>query len=198
MILLCIPISTSSTILFPFLFSMKRQSRKPISEMTPTTHVKRILGILLFSTVGFTLSFTSSNVVHRPFPTTRLEAGLLTNPFNFFRRSKRNRTKGESSIDADIIVVGGGVSGLTAAITAAAEASKKKIILVEATPELGGRVQSESTSDGFILDKGFAVFIEQYPQAQKLLCPFQCQRQKQESICLCRCIKDVCRDDELL
>jgi hypothetical protein len=74
---------------------------------------------------------------------------------------------------ADIVVVGGGVSGLTAAITAA-EAAKKnksdyKVILVEAGPEVGGRVLSEETEDGFVLDKGFAVFIEEYPEAKKLL-----------------------------
>jgi phytoene dehydrogenase-like protein len=76
-------------------------------------------------------------------------------------------------IEADVVVVGGGVSGLTAAITAA-EAAKKmkadsKVILVEASSELGGRVLSEKTDDGFVLDRGFAVFIEKYPEANKLL-----------------------------
>jgi phytoene dehydrogenase-like protein len=75
--------------------------------------------------------------------------------------------------DADIIVIGGGVGGLTAAISAAESAKKKgvdpKIVLLEAGSEVGGRVKSEKTDDGFILDHGFAVFIDQYPTAKKVL-----------------------------
>lgn len=41
--------------------------------------------------------------------------------------------------------------------------------MVEASPTFGGRVQSDVTEDGFILDRGFAVFIEQYPFSKKLL-----------------------------
>ena len=35
--------------------------------------------------------------------------------------------------------------------------------------DLGGRVSSETTDDGFVLDEGFAVFIEEYPEVKKLL-----------------------------
>ena len=74
--------------------------------------------------------------------------------------------------EASVVIIGGGVSGLTAAIKAA-EALKKipdaKVLLVESASELGGRVMSEVTEDGFVLDKGFAVFIEEYPEAKKLL-----------------------------
>jgi len=70
----------------------------------------------------------------------------------------------------DICVVGGGISGLTAAITAAQSNSGKtnRIVLLESSSEIGGRVSSER-SDGFIFDKGFAVFIDAYPQAKTLL-----------------------------
>jgi phytoene dehydrogenase-like protein len=74
---------------------------------------------------------------------------------------------------ADIVVIGGGVSGLTAAITAAEAAKKKKIdskvVIVEANSELGGRVLSDKTEDGFVLDQGFAVFIEEYPASKMML-----------------------------
>ncbi|CAJ1940264.1 unnamed protein product [Cylindrotheca closterium] len=77
------------------------------------------------------------------------------------------------SSKADIVVVGGGVSGLTAAISASKAAKESgaelKIVLAEGSSKLGGRVQSEVTDDGFVLDIGFAVFIDQYPQAKKLL-----------------------------
>mgnify|MGYP005841998811 CR=1 FL=1 len=69
---------------------------------------------------------------------------------------------------ASVCVIGGGVSGITAALTAA-ESSSDDIVLLEASENLGGRVQSDVTSDGFVLDRGFAVFIEEYPFAKKLL-----------------------------
>jgi phytoene dehydrogenase-like protein len=71
---------------------------------------------------------------------------------------------------ADICIIGGGVAGLTAAITAAEQAPQDtKIILLEADSKFGGRVQSDVTDDGFVLDRGFAVFIEEYPLAKQLL-----------------------------
>ncbi|KAG7362728.1 oxidoreductase, FAD-binding [Nitzschia inconspicua] len=70
---------------------------------------------------------------------------------------------------ADIVIVGGGVSGLAASITAAKSTKGKKIVLLEANSKLGGRVQSVATDDGFVLDEGFAVFIDQYPEVRKLV-----------------------------
>ena len=79
----------------------------------------------------------------------------------------------ENVESADIVIVGGGISGLAAAITAA-EALKEKgeeknIVLLEANGKCGGRVTSETTEDGFVLDEGFAVFIEEYPAVKELL-----------------------------
>jgi phytoene dehydrogenase-like protein len=80
---------------------------------------------------------------------------------------------GKTIMESDIVIVGGGVSGLAAAITAAEAAQQKKvdckIILVEAHSKLGGRVASIRTDDGFVLDEGFAVFIEEYPAVKQLL-----------------------------
>ncbi|KAL7560721.1 hypothetical protein ACA910_020998 [Epithemia clementina (nom. ined.)] len=75
---------------------------------------------------------------------------------------------------ASVCVVGGGVSGLTAALTCAnqlaASGSIGDVVLLEASSQVGGRVISDTIDDGsFTLDRGFAVFIEEYPQAQKLL-----------------------------
>ncbi len=67
-------------------------------------------------------------------------------------------------------MIGGGVSGLAAALTAAKESSSDgKVLLLEASSTFGGRVQSDVTEDGFTLDRGFAVFIEEYPFAKELL-----------------------------
>jgi hypothetical protein len=71
-----------------------------------------------------------------------------------------------------LCIVGGGVSGLTAAIKASEKAkgdTKGKVILLEGTETLGGRVQSDKTEDGYVLDRGFAVFIEEYPVAKAML-----------------------------
>lgn len=76
----------------------------------------------------------------------------------------------KSAETASICIIGGGVSGLTAALTAAKESSDGcKIVLLESSSILGGRVQSDLTNGGFVLDRGFAVFIEEYPFSKQLL-----------------------------
>lgn len=69
----------------------------------------------------------------------------------------------------DLCVIGGGVSGLVAATEAAKGSPQAKVVLLEADATLGGRVQSDKTPDGFTLDRGFAVFIEDYPMARTIL-----------------------------
>ena len=61
-----------------------------------------------------------------------------------------------------------------AAITAATESCQQQdndstIVLLEASPTFGGRVQSDVTDDGYVLDRGFAVFIDEYPSSKALL-----------------------------
>ena len=85
----------------------------------------------------------------------------------------KNLSQQENVESADIVIIGGGISGLAAAITAAETAKekneKKNIVVLEANSKCGGRVSSEATEDGFVLDEGFAVFIEEYPAVKKLL-----------------------------
>ncbi|KAL7511240.1 hypothetical protein ACHAXN_008669, partial [Cyclotella atomus] len=69
----------------------------------------------------------------------------------------------------DLCIIGGGISGLSAAITAASTKRNASITLLESSSNIGGRVRSDYTSDGYILDRGFAVFIEEYPMSQVLL-----------------------------
>ncbi|CAB9521752.1 Amine oxidase family protein [Seminavis robusta] len=81
-----------------------------------------------------------------------------------------SRDSSPSAETATLCIIGGGVSGLVAAITAAKNVEgDDKIVLLEASDRVGGRVQSDRTQDGFLLDRGFAVFIEEYPMAKKLL-----------------------------
>jgi hypothetical protein len=84
--------------------------------------------------------------------------------------SRSTNTRLQAVEEASICVIGGGVSGLAAALTAAEKSSPEiKVVLLEASPTCGGRVQSDGTDDGYILDRGFAVFIEEYPYAKQLL-----------------------------
>mmetsp|Transcript_25573 Transcript_25573/g.60459 ORF Transcript_25573/g.60459 Transcript_25573/m.60459 type:complete len:666 (-) Transcript_25573:99-2096(-) len=86
-----------------------------------------------------------------------------------------NRNQGPIE-DADLVIVGGGISGLAAAITtveklqsSSSSTAKPRVILLEASPTFGGRVASIQTDDGYVLDEGFAVFIEEYPEVKRLL-----------------------------
>eukprot|EP00984_Skeletonema_dohrnii_P022323 scaffold11456_cov163-Skeletonema_dohrnii-CCMP3373.AAC.1 len=60
---------------------------------------------------------------------------------------------------------------MATAITVAEQqqSDAKKVLLIESESSVGGRVRSDFTDDGFILDRGFAVFIEAYPQSQQML-----------------------------
>lgn len=76
----------------------------------------------------------------------------------------------------DVCIIGGGMSGLSSAVQLPYDT---KTILVEAQSKLGGRVSSESI-DGFTLNRGFAVFIDEYPESKAIfdydelqLAPFQ-------------------------
>lgn len=66
----------------------------------------------------------------------------------------------------DVVIIGGGLSGLAAATTLAAEGAS--VQLLEAQPDVGGRVSTDSV-DGFLLDRGFQVLLDSYPEAQTQL-----------------------------
>ncbi|XP_047335596.1 uncharacterized protein LOC124939130 [Impatiens glandulifera] len=65
--------------------------------------------------------------------------------------------------DNDIEII---TAGLAAAIRL--KANNIPFILLEASNAVGGRVQTDVV-DGFLLDRGFQIFITGYPEAQKLL-----------------------------
>lgn len=90
----------------------------------------------------------------------------ITSPPDIRRKGKGLHTPTER---AQICIIGGGLSGLAASTSAiSAAASGAKVVLLEASDKCGGRVQSD-VENGFVFDRGFAVFIEEYPFSKKLL-----------------------------
>lgn len=69
-------------------------------------------------------------------------------------------------VKTDAVIIGGGLAGLSAAKALAAAGLKP--LLLEAQAEVGGRVATDSV-DGFLLDRGFQVFLDSYPEARKQL-----------------------------
>jgi phytoene dehydrogenase-like protein len=65
------------------------------------------------------------------------------------------------------IVVGAGLAGLTCA-KLLAEAGRP-FLLLEASGRPGGRVVSDRTPEGFVLDRGFQVLLDSYPAARRHL-----------------------------
>ncbi|MDH3584130.1 MAG: FAD-dependent oxidoreductase [Phycisphaerae bacterium] len=67
---------------------------------------------------------------------------------------------------SQVIVIGAGLAGLSCA-RALAEASVECIVL-ESSDRVGGRLGSDR-HQGFVLDRGFAVFLDAYPEARRQL-----------------------------
>lgn len=65
-----------------------------------------------------------------------------------------------------VIVVGGGLSGLACAVRLAEGGVSPRVL--EASDGVGGRVRSDQVN-GFVLDRGFQVFLSAYPEAGRLL-----------------------------
>lgn len=65
-----------------------------------------------------------------------------------------------------VIVIGAGLAGLAASIHL--NSQNIPFVLLESSDAVGGRVRTDIV-DGFLLDRGFQIFITAYPEAQKLL-----------------------------
>jgi phytoene dehydrogenase-like protein len=68
--------------------------------------------------------------------------------------------------NTDVLIIGGGVAGLTAAKVL--KSVGKKIKIIEASDGLGGRVRTD-VHEGYLLDRGFQVLLTAYPEAKRFL-----------------------------
>jgi phytoene dehydrogenase-like protein len=65
-----------------------------------------------------------------------------------------------------VVIVGAGMSGLACAVTL--QEAGIPLLVVEASDQVGGRVRTDQKS-GFLLDRGFQVYLDAYPESGKLL-----------------------------
>lgn len=78
----------------------------------------------------------------------------------------RNARPPSATASPDVVVVGAGVAGLAAARTLSQ--AGLAVQLHEAADDVGGRVRTD-TVDGFLLDRGFQIFLTSYPEARAVL-----------------------------
>lgn len=63
---------------------------------------------------------------------------------------------------SDCVIIGAGLSGLACAMTLKRQGLRP--LILESQGHVGGRVQTTKTEDGFILDQGFQVLLNSYPE----------------------------------
>lgn len=66
----------------------------------------------------------------------------------------------------DALIIGAGLAGLSAAVRL--HEAGKRVLILEASDGIGGRVRTDSV-DGFLLDRGFQVYLSAYPEAGDFL-----------------------------
>ena len=71
-----------------------------------------------------------------------------------------------SSSEAPVIIVGAGMSGLSCALHL--QAAGLNLRLIDSSDGVGGRVRTDVV-DGFLLDRGFQVYLDAYPETGALL-----------------------------
>ena len=65
-----------------------------------------------------------------------------------------------------VLIVGAGMAGLSCAVHL--HKAGVKVCVLEADCQVGGRVQTD-TVNGFLLDRGFQVYLDAYPETAKLI-----------------------------
>lgn len=72
----------------------------------------------------------------------------------------------DSTIKTNTAIIGAGISGLSCASTLQ-KSGFSDFLVLESGENVGGRVYTDAV-DGYLLDRGFQVFIDSYPEAKSL------------------------------
>ncbi|KAK4538165.1 hypothetical protein CDCA_CDCA16G4190 [Cyanidium caldarium] len=85
--------------------------------------------------------------------------------------SVRARTLLATERPQRVVVVGAGMAGMSSAITLLREYGwdPSRVRIVEASDAPGGRMRTDRHAGGFLLDRGFQVVVEAYPDQRQLL-----------------------------
>ncbi len=70
-----------------------------------------------------------------------------------------------SAVDP-VIIIGAGMAGLACATWL--HRAGRPVLLLEAADGVGGRVRTDLTPDGFRLDRGFQILLNNYPEARRM------------------------------
>ena len=127
-----------------------------------------MLSLLKFSILAFISlilpckSFQGRNVIRSNIA---LSKAVAVQPF--FVKSKALFSKSSTNdekINTKTIIIGAGVSGLACArALSSSSTSSSTFLIIDKNDKVGGRIQTEEYK-GFLLDKGFQIFIDSYPQ----------------------------------
>ena len=92
--------------------------------------------------------------------------GAASSPGVVVARAAASSDVAAPKTSADVVIVGGGLAGLCCARRLAA--SGVDFVLLESSDGVGGRLRTDVV-DGFLLDRGFAIFLTGYPEARATL-----------------------------
>ena len=124
------------------------------------------------ATVASATAFRVSQATSRVIASKPSRAGSARRLAVRSRRASSTRAAAAGDVSAthttahDVVIIGGGLAGLCAAkrLTEAGV----DFILLESSDGVGGRLRTDVV-DGFLLDRGFAIFLTGYPEARKTL-----------------------------
>lgn len=122
-------------------------------------------------------TFQSTNIASLSLPINLVSGKDIWNRVkSVFQRQKDEVSDGDANskttsepIEKEIVIIGAGIAGLACLKSLLNDPTRdcSSILLLEQADRVGGRIFTDEV-DGFLLDNGFQVFIDQYPNSLQL------------------------------